>query len=108
MLGHGSVSTLEIVNVQLLAVAPLASVTLIVNVPAAVGVPVMAPVELFRIRPDKLPVATENVKGLVPPVTVRGPEVKARPTSAEVVVGQEMTGAFVIVTVRVAPAVETN
>jgi len=97
-----------IVNVQLVAVAPVASVTLIVNEPAAIGVPDMAPVELFSVRPDKLPVATENVKGLVPPVTVRGPELNGKPTSAEVVVGQEMTGAFVIVTVRVAPAAETN
>jgi hypothetical protein len=46
MLGHGSVSTLEIVNVQLLVVAPPASVTLIVNVPAAVGVPLTSPVPL--------------------------------------------------------------
>jgi hypothetical protein len=44
------------------ATTPLASVTLIVNVPAAVGVPVMAPVEAFRVRPaGKAPVAIENV-----------------------------------------------
>jgi hypothetical protein len=34
------------VNVQLVEVAPAASVTLIVNVPAAVGVPLTRPVPL--------------------------------------------------------------
>jgi len=46
MLGHGSVSPIDIVNMQLVAVAPPASVTLIVNVPAAVGVPLTSPVPL--------------------------------------------------------------
>ena len=46
LVGHGSVSTFEIVNVQLVAVAPVASVTLIVNVPAAVGVPLTRPAPL--------------------------------------------------------------
>jgi hypothetical protein len=46
MLGHGSVSAPEMVNIQLVAVAPSASVTLIVNVPAAVGVPLTSPVPL--------------------------------------------------------------
>ena len=33
------------------AETPLASVTLMVNVPPAVGVPVIAPVEGFRVKP---------------------------------------------------------
>jgi hypothetical protein len=56
-LGHGSASALLIVNVQLVAVAPLESVTLIVNVPAAVGVPLTRPV-LLSVRPNRLPEAS--------------------------------------------------
>ena len=36
---------------QAVLVAPLASVTLTENVPEAVGVPVTAPVVVFRVRP---------------------------------------------------------
>jgi len=39
------------VIVQPVPTTPLASVTLIVNVPGAVGVPLRAPVEVFRVRP---------------------------------------------------------
>jgi len=50
------------VIVQPVPTAPLASVTLIVNVPGAVGVPLMAPVEVFRVRPaGSVPLLTENV-----------------------------------------------
>ena len=41
---------------QLVAVAPLLSVTLIVIVPAAFGVPLNRPV-LLNVRPNRLPVA---------------------------------------------------
>ncbi len=50
---------------------PFASTTLIVNVyePALLGVPEMAPVEVFRLNPGgSEPDASENVKGPVPPV----------------------------------------
>jgi len=44
------------------AATPLASVTLRVKEPAAVGVPVTAPVEVFKVRPaGSVPVATEKV-----------------------------------------------
>jgi len=44
------------------ATAPLASVTLMVKDPAAVGVPVTAPVAVFKVRPaGSVPVATEKV-----------------------------------------------
>jgi hypothetical protein len=52
------------------------SVTLTVNEngPAVVGVPVIAPVVGFNVRPGgRAPVATENVYGPVPPVTVIWP-----------------------------------
>ena len=40
------------------------------KVPAAVGVPVIAPVVVFRFRPaGRDPAATENVYGAIPPVT---------------------------------------
>ena len=44
------------------ATIPLASFTWMVNVPLAVGVPVIAPVKGFSVRPmGSVPVATENV-----------------------------------------------
>jgi hypothetical protein len=40
-----------------------------VKVPAAVGVPLIAPVEAFRLRPPgRLPPVTAHVYGVVPPV----------------------------------------
>jgi len=57
-LGHGSASALLIVNVQLVAVAPPASVTLIVNVPAAVGVPLNSPVPLSVNPAGSVPTTT--------------------------------------------------
>ena len=54
-----------------LLVAPLASVTWAVKsaVPPAVGVPLIAPVEVFSCRPmGKLPVLMDQVKGGVPPL----------------------------------------
>ena len=64
------------------AETPLASVTLMVNVPPAVGVPVIAPVEGFRVKPlGSVPVATENVYGATPPVTVIAGLLNTTPTS---------------------------
>ena len=56
VVGHGSESDVLIVIGQLVAVAPLLSVTLIVIVPAAFGVPLNRP-ELLSVRPNRLPVA---------------------------------------------------
>jgi hypothetical protein len=50
-----------IVIVHPVAVAPSESVTLIENVPDAVGVPVTAPVELFSVSPAGNVPTTENV-----------------------------------------------
>jgi len=57
--------------VAVLAVGVSESVTVTVKfvVPEAVGVPEMAPVEAFRIRPaGKLPVVTVHEYGVMPPV----------------------------------------
>jgi hypothetical protein len=68
---------------------PFASVTLMVKVPEAVGVPVTAPVEAFSVRPaGSVPVPTENVYGAVPPVTVIAPLLKATPCIPVVVFEQ--------------------
>jgi hypothetical protein len=81
------------------AVAPRESVTLIVNVPAAVGVPVTAPVEVFRVRPaGKVPLPIENVYGEVPPVTVIGPLLNGTPTSPEFVAEHVSCGGGLTVT----------
>ena len=55
VVGHGSARAALIVIGQLVAVAPLLSVTLIVIVPAAFGVPLNKPV-LLSVRPSRLPV----------------------------------------------------
>jgi hypothetical protein len=51
------------------------------NVPDAVGVPVMAPVEVFRVKPAGNVPTTENVYGLTPPLTVIAGLLNATPTS---------------------------
>src|SRR3989304_489177 len=51
--------------------APLASITRTVkfDVPAAVGVPLITPVAVFRFNPaGRLPVATDQLYGVLPPV----------------------------------------
>jgi hypothetical protein len=50
--GHGSETVAAIVIVQLVALAPAASVTLTLKLPAVVGVPVIAPVVGFNVRLD--------------------------------------------------------
>src|SRR5580658_3710907 len=95
------------VIVQPVPVAPRESVTLIVKVPEAVGVPVTAPVEVFRVRPaGSVPLPIENVYGATPPVTVIGPLLNGTP-AAPVFVAEHVTeigGAMVIVQpVPVAP-----
>src|SRR5690348_1502013 len=51
------------------------------KLPAAVGVPVTAPVEVFSVRPAGSVPTTENVNGAVPPVTVKAPLLNGTPTS---------------------------
>jgi hypothetical protein len=81
-----------------LATTPFASATLIVNVPALCGVPVIAPVDVFNVRPvGRVPVATEKVNGAVPPVTVIAGMLNATPTSPEFVAEQVIVGAATIV-----------
>ncbi|HYI93631.1 MAG TPA: hypothetical protein VEX68_08810 [Bryobacteraceae bacterium] len=60
-----------VIFIFLFAVAVAASVTRIVklDVPTAVGVPAMPPVEAFKVRPaGNEPVATDHVRGAVPPL----------------------------------------
>jgi hypothetical protein len=69
-----------------------------VNVPAAVGVPVIAPVVESRVRPlGSAPVATEKVNGAVPPVTIIAGLVKATPTSPELTEEQASEGPAITV-----------
>ena len=51
LVGHVTESAALMVIAQAVPVAPLASVTWTLNAPEAVGVPVTAPVEAFRLRP---------------------------------------------------------
>src|ERR1035437_4781343 len=81
---------------------PLASVILMLKLPAAVGVPVTAPVAVFRVRPAGKVPTMEKTYGVVPPVTVMGPLLKTTPTVPELVVEQATTsGAGTIVIAQV-------
>src|ERR1035438_7307494 len=80
------------------ATTPLASFTWSMKVPLAVGVPVIAPVEVLRVRPaGRVPVDSEKVKGAVPPVTVMAGLLNAMPTSPELTAGQVSEGAAAMV-----------
>ena len=96
--GQLMIGPLLIVNGQLLAdTTPLASVTWIVNAPAAVGVPVITPVDAFSDSPaGNVPLATEKISGDVPPLT---PTValKAAFTSPELTDGQLIDGPLMMV-----------
>jgi hypothetical protein len=83
---------LQLVDVVPAAV-PLESTTwaVKVNVPAVLGVPVMAPVDGFRVRPaGSEPLVIENVYGGTPPVATSA-ELYATPT-VPVAVGQARVG----------------
>jgi hypothetical protein len=68
-----------------------------VNDPAAVGVPVIAPVDAFKASPfGNEPLATEYVYGRVPPEAVTWLE-NAAPTSPEFVAEQFIDGPAMIV-----------
>ncbi len=70
------------------ATTPLASFTWSVKVPGAVGVPVMAPVLVFSVRPLGSVPVTEKVYGAVPPLTTGAGLFSATPTSPELTAGQ--------------------
>src|SRR4051812_34706938 len=87
------------------ATTPFASVTLIVNVPAAVGVPAIAPVEVLSVRHAGIvPVATEKVKGAVPPVIDMAGLLNAAPTSPLFVVEHATEGGATMVNGQVPAA----
>src|SRR3974377_1545197 len=71
------------------ATAPVESLTPMLKVPAACGVPPTSPVEVFRLRPvGREPLGTEKVKGPVPPLTDIGPLSNVAPASPEFVPAQ--------------------
>ena len=72
------------------AATPFASVTWIENVPAAVGVPVTAPVDVFSVRPAGNVPTIEYVYGDVPPVTVSAALLNTAPTSPDVPVVKQV------------------
>src|SRR5580658_3429220 len=76
---HGDVPI--VIGQVVVPTAPSESVTWILNEPVAVGVPVTAPVEVFRVRPAGNVPTIENVYGATPPVTVIGPLLNGTPTS---------------------------
>ena len=89
-----------------LDMTPLASVTLILNVPAAVGVPVIAPVLVFSVRPAGSVPTTEKVYGAVPPVTVSAPLLNGTPTSPVVPVARQVNnGVGTIMMLQFSPVV---
>src|ERR1700735_3542842 len=84
--------------------APLASLTWSVNVPEAVGVPLIAPVLVFSVRPlGRVPV-TEKVYGAIPPLTPGAGLFRATPTAPELTVGQVSITALAMVKGHVAAA----
>src|SRR5271166_3638177 len=92
------------VMVQAVPTAPLASVTFTVKVPDAVGVPVMAPVEVFRVNPaGSVPLPIEKVYGAVPPVTVIGPLLNGTPTVPVLLAWQVTESGGLMVMVQAVP-----
>ena len=85
-----------------LPTTPFASFTWIENEPAAVGVPVTAPVEVFRVKPAGNVPTIENVYGEVPPVTVIAPLLNATPVWPALVAEQVTCGMLPIVIGQVA------
>ena len=81
----------------MVAAAPVESFTCSVNVPAAVGVPVMAPVLVFSVRPPGRVPVTEKVYGAVPPLTAGAGLFRATPTSPELTAGQVSVSAVPMV-----------
>ena len=89
------------------AFEPVESTTCAVklNVPAVVGVPVIAPVEAFNVSPGGSdPLMIENVYGATPPVTTRA-ELYATPTCAVPPAHASVIGAGAIVMLQFAVVV---
>src|SRR5271166_3481569 len=95
---------LMVIEQVVVPTTPFESVTWMLNVPEAVGVPVTAPVEVFNVRPAGSVPTMEKVYGAVPPVTVIGPLLKATPT-VPVVTAEQVTeiGAGLMVMVQAVP-----
>jgi hypothetical protein len=69
----------------------LESVTVTDQVPAAVGVPVIAPVVMLRVNPAGRVPTIEKVKGAVPPLTLIAGLLNGVPTAPEVPVAGQVT-----------------
>ena len=86
------------------AATPLASFTWRVKPPEAVGVPLMAPVLVFSVRPlGRVPV-TEKVYGASPPLTAGAGLFRGTPTSPELIAGHVSTSALTMVKGQVVTA----
>jgi hypothetical protein len=72
------------------AVRPSESTTCSLNEPAAVGVPVIPPVDGFNVKPGGRVPTIEKVYGGVPPLTVGGLLVNGAPTSPIVRVAEHV------------------
>jgi hypothetical protein len=88
------------------------TVTVNVTLPAAVGVPVIAPVDAFRLSPGgSVPVVTVHVSGVTPPtdasVTEYAVPTVAPASAPAVVVIPRFTGTFTV-TVPTTPVVATD
>src|SRR5271169_4640811 len=91
------------VIMQLVLELPTASVTSTEKVPAAVGVPVTAPVEVFSVSPAGSVPTIEYVYGPVPPVTVIGPLLKGAPTVPVLLAPQVTDSGGLMVIVQAVP-----
>ena len=86
-------ATVPVGKVLFVATTPLASTAWTAKAPAAVGVPVMAPVGVSRVRPAGRFPTTVKANGAVPPVTLMAGLLKAEPTWPVLAVGQFTSGA---------------
>ena len=106
--GTGTTGAAAVVMVQaVVALREPMSVTVAVKTlgPVPVGVPTMAPVEVFRVKPAGSGPARENVYGAVPPAASRaevyGTETWAVTSGHPRVTGTGITGAAAVVMVQV-------
>src|SRR5438270_14102004 len=79
------------------AVTPFESFTWTLKAPATVGVPVIAPVELSRVKPAGRVPTTKKVNGAVPPTTFMPGLLKGTPTSPDPMAEHKSDGAATIV-----------
>jgi len=86
-------ATVPVGKALIVATTPLESTAWTAKAPAAVGVPVMAPVGVSRVRPAGSVPTTVKANGAVPPVTLMGGLLKDEPTWPVLAVEQFTTGA---------------